>query len=201
VLLAQTCIIALGRITYDGLVLTSIDVKPVDGTERTVTFSGSIAGKANDATATFLENVRQINDTDEDGKRLFEAETLTVKEAKAIISNGDSEEGEGKPLFCVHGFSTQPGTHLKRLNDAAKKFNKGKFMLVPVIWPTSDANYWSVADTNAPGAGKAFKTLKRGIDSFPRKSLLCHSMGNIVLRHAADENFKFDNIFMAAAVS
>ena len=177
-------------------------MKPVEGTERTVTFSGSIAGKANDATATFLENVRQINDTDEDGKRLFEAETLTVKEAKAIISNGDSEEGEGKPLFCVHGFSTQPGTHLKRLNDAAKKFNKGKFMLVPVIWPSAGGpeNYGSDRLT-APGAGNAFKTLKKGIDSFPRKSLLCHSMGNFVLRHAADETFKFDNIFMAAAVS
>ena len=199
-LLAQTCIVALGRITYDGLVLTSIDVKPVEGTDRTVRFSGSIAGKADDDTATFLENVRQINDTDEGGKRLFEAETLTVAEAKAII-NGDSEEGEGKPLFCVHGFSIQPGTHLQSLNDAAKKFNKGKFMLVPVIWPTSEWNFLSVADTDAPGAGNAFKTLKKGIDSFPRKSLLCHSMGNIVLRHAADENFKFDNIFMAAAVS
>ena len=200
-LLAQTCIVALGRITYDGLVLTSIDVKPVEGTDRTVRFSGSIAGKADDDTATFLENVRQINDTDEGGKRLFEAETLTVAEAKAII-NGDSEEGEGKPLFCVHGFNVQPGSHLKNLKNQAKMFDKGKFMLVPVIWPSAGGpeNYGSDRLT-APGAGKAFKTLKRGIDSFPRKSLLCHSMGNIVLRHAADGKFKFDNIFMVAAVS
>jgi hypothetical protein len=46
------------RIIYDGLVLTSIDVKPVEGTERTVRFSGSIAGRADDDTATFLEKVR-----------------------------------------------------------------------------------------------------------------------------------------------
>jgi esterase/lipase superfamily enzyme len=189
------------RIIYDGLVLTSIDVKPVEGTERTVRFSGSIAGRADDDTATFIEKVRQINDSDEDGKRLFEAETVTVARAKEII-NGDLEGGDGKPLFCVHGFNTQPGQHLKEMNDAAKKFNKGKFTLVPVIWPNKRGleNYYSGRPT-ASGAGKAFKTLKRGIDSFPRKSLLCHSMGNHVLRHAADGKFKFDNIFMVAAVS
>ena len=147
------------RITYDGLVLTSIDVQPVKGTERTVTFSGSIAGRADDDTATFLENVRQINDTDENGKRLFEAETVTVARAKEIINgDGDLEGGEGgKPLFCAHGFNTQPGQHLKEMNNAAKKFNKGKFTLVPVIWPNERGleNYYSERPT-ASGAGKAF---------------------------------------------
>jgi len=78
---------------------------------------------------------------------------------------------------------------------------KGKFMLVPVIWPSAGGVKYSSDRVNASGAGNAFKTLKKGIDSFPRKSLLCHSMGNFVLRHAADATFKFDNIFMAAAVS
>ena len=195
------------RITYDGLVLTSIDVQPVKGTERTVTFSGSIAGRADDDTATFLENVRQINDTDENGKRLFEAETVTVARAKEII-NGDGDDLEGgeggKPLFCVHGFNTQPGQHLNKMNSQAtrEKFNQGKFTLVPVLWPSAGGvtNYGPDRIT-APGAGNAFKTLKKGIDSFPSKSLLCHSMGNYILRHAADEKFQFDNIFMAAAVS
>ena len=144
------------RIIYDGLVLTSIDVKPVEGTERTVRFSGSIAGRADDDTATFIEKVRQINDSDEDGKRLFEAETVTVARAKEII-NGDLEGGDGKPLFCVHGFNTRPGIHLKNLTNAAKKFNKGKFTLVPVIWPNERGleNYYSERPT-ASGAGKAF---------------------------------------------
>jgi hypothetical protein len=203
-ILAQACIVALGAITYDGLVLTSIDVEAVPNTERTVRFSGSIAGRADDETATFLENVRQINDTDEAGKRLFEAETVSVARAREIINEGVQCGGAGKPLFCIHGFSAQPGDHLKNLQAARKKFDQGKFTLVPVIWPTrawSIENYKPDQQINAVGAAKAFKTLKNGIDKFPSKSLLCHSMGNFVLRNAAFEKFKFDNIFMVAAVS
>ena len=87
---------------------------------------------------------------------MFEAETVTVARAKEII-NGDLEGGDGKPLFCVHGFNTQPGIHLKNLTNAAKKFNKGKFTLVPVIWPNERGleNYYSERPT-ASGAGKAF---------------------------------------------
>ena len=202
-ILAQACIVALGAITYDGLVLTSIDVEAVPNTERTVRFSGSIAGRADDETATFLENVRQINDTDEAGKRLFEAERVSVARAREIINEG-VQGGGGKPLFCIHGWSIQPGDHLKNLQAARKKFDQGKFTLVPVIWPTrawSVENYQSDQQINAVGAAKAFKTLKNGIDKFPSKSLLCHSMGNFVLRNAAFEKFKFDNIFMVAAVS
>jgi len=82
-----------------------------------------------------------------------------------------------------------------------KKFNKGKFTLVPVIWPSAGSviKYWTDRDQSALGAGKAFKNFKAGINAFPQKSLLCHSMGNWVLRNAADESFRFDNVFMAAA--
>jgi len=190
-----------GRINYDGVVLTSINVKKKPGTDKTVTFSGSIKGSADDQTTTFLHKINQINDKDEDGKRLFQAETLTIAEAKKIINEGGEGGNEGKPLFCIHGFSVQPGNHLKNLNNLnKKKFTKGKFILVPVIWPSSKFKYWDDREASM-GAGKAFAAVKDTIDSFPSKSLLCHSMGNRVLRHAADAKFKFDNIFMVAAVS
>jgi hypothetical protein len=200
---AQTCIVTFA-IHYDGLVLTSIDVKPAGSTDNPnrVTFSESIQGSASDTTATFLKNVKQINEKDEDGKPLFEGETISVREAKKIINEASSDGGKGKPLFCIHGFNVTPGSHLKECQEQCKnKFNKGKFTLVPVIWPSKGGitNYGGDQGTS-PGAGRAFKTLKRGIDSFPGKSLLSHSMGNYVLRHAADGKFKFDNIFMAAAV-
>jgi hypothetical protein len=201
VVLLQSCLLfASARINYKGLVLTSIDVTPVDGKPNRVTFSGSVSGSLNDQTAVFLENVEQINDKDEDGKRLFEADLVTVARAKEIINNA-SEDGKGKPLFCIHGFNVQPGGHLKTCKKNVPKFSKGKFTLVPVIWPSKGgvANYGGDRVTNSVGAGRAFKTLKEGIDSFPSKSLLAHSMGNNVLRHAADSDFKFDNIFMAAA--
>lgn len=122
----QACI-ASARITYDGLALTSIDVVPSPKGGNWVRFSGSIEGSAAD------KNIKQINNKDESGQRLFEAERVTVREAKQIIE--DSKRG--KPLFCIHGFTVQPGDHLKILNNAASKFNQGKFMLVPVIWPSA----------------------------------------------------------------
>ena len=202
VVLLQSCLLfASARINYKGLVLTSIDVKPVDGKPNRVTFSGSISGSLDDKTAVFLENIDQINEKDEEGKRLFEADLVTVARAKQII-NDASEDGKGKPLFCIHGFNVQPGGHLKTCKKNAPKFDKGKFCLVPVIWPSKGGvtNYGGDRETNSVGAGRAFKILKQGIDNFPSKSLLAHSMGNNVLRHAADSKFKFDNIFMAAAV-
>ena len=202
---SQLCIAALGRITYDGLVLTSIDVTPVKDKPGFVTFKGGKLGKSDDDTATFLDNVKQINDTDEAGERLFEGRKLSVAEAKAILNEASPDGKNGKPLFCLHGFNVQPGNHLKAFNEKRMKgtFSKGKFMPVPVIWPSQGGvdGYWGDRGNSAPGAGKAFKTLKRGVDSFPSKSILCHSMGNWVLRHAADAKFRFDNIFLVAAVS
>merc|ERR1739845_289513 len=158
-----------------------------------------MGGSADDRYATFHHKIKQINDKDKNGQRLFQAETLTVAEAKKIINEGGEGGKDGKPLFCIHGFTVQPGYHLKKLKDLnQKKFTKGKFMLVPVIWPSSKVEYWNDREASL-GAGKSFKTLKKEVNSFPSKSLLCHSMGNRVLRYAADAKFKFDNIFMVAA--
>lgn len=198
-LFAPAFVVAFGGINYDGVALTSIDVKMKPGTEKTVTFSGSFKGSASDKTATFLHKIKQINDKDDDGERLFQAETLTIAEAKKIINEGGEGGNEGKPLFCIHGFSVQPGFHLKNMKNLnEKKFTKGKFTLVPVIWPSSKIKYGDDRQASL-GAGKAFKTLSNQINSFPSKSLLCHSMGNRVLRYAASAKFKFDNIFIVAA--
>lgn len=200
VVLVQTCIIVSARINYEGLVLTSIDVKPIDGQPNRVKFSGKIKGKKDDDDAVFLKNVIQTNDRDEDGERLFEAVKVSVSEAKKIIDKA-SEDGRGKPLFCIHGFNVQPGSHLNSCKKHQVKFNQGKFMLVPVIWPSDGgvSNYLGDRYGNSMGAGEALKSLKKGFDCFPSKSLLAHSMGNRVLRFAANAKFKFDNIFMAAA--
>jgi len=180
-------------IMYEGIALTSIDVIPSPKGNNLVIFNGSIEGKADDNTATFLKNITQINDTD------FEAEQISVEDAAKFINNA-SEHGEGKPLFCIHGFQVQPAGHLESVKHAAPMFNQGKYTLVPVMWPSKQGvvTYRDSRETSS-GAGGAFSTLKDGIDSFPSSSLLAHSMGNRVLRYAANEGFKFDNIFMVAA--
>jgi len=187
---------------YKGLALTSIDViKTGDtswGGNPLVHFDGTIKGRADDKDATFLKNIKEVKDAT--GKKVLEAEKLTVAQAKAII-NQASSDGKGKPLFCIHGFNVQPRTHLKKVKAATvDKFNKGKFMPIPVMWPSEGGatNYWGDRKTT-PGAGNGLKSLKKALDSFPSKSLLAHSMGNRVLRHAADSKLKFDNIFMVAA--
>lgn len=184
---------------YNGLVLTTIDVQKAPDSDR-VRFSGSIQGTETDTTATFLTNVTEIS------RNQFEADEVSVEKAKDIIQQRDGGEGSAesssiKPLFCIHGFWVEPGTHLKSIAEEQKNlFDRGQFMLVPVIWPNKGGvRYGRDRVKASPGAGRALQSLKNEIDSFPRKSLLCHSMGNNVLRHAADAKFKFDNIFMAAA--
>jgi len=205
IFLLQVWSVASAGYFYKGLALTSYDViKTGDTSEEgnpLVHFDGTIKGKADDKDATFLKNIKEVKDAT--GKKVLEAEKLTVAQAKAII-NQASSDGEGKPLFCIHGFSVQPRGHLKKIKEASVDlFNQGKFMPIPVMWASEGglafpANYFDDRKTS-PGAGNGFKSLKEALDSFPSKSLLAHSMGNRVLSYAADSKFKFDNIFMVAA--
>ena len=67
------------------------------------------------------------------------------------------------------------------------------------------STYKDVQDNGAVGAAKAFANLSTVLNQFPSKSVMTHSMGNRVLRLAAQnmadagEGFAFDNIFMVAA--
>ena len=98
------------RIVYESVVLTTINVVPGVTAERPnrVTFNGGIQRKAEYTTATFLLNVKQIDDVGNGIKREFEADTITVEEAQSII-NGAGGQGSGIPFFCIHGFGVETG--------------------------------------------------------------------------------------------
>jgi hypothetical protein len=203
-LLLATLSLTLNRVlieaafSYDGLVLTSIDVnkKPIDGRPNRVEFYGDMNdGSRDDKTAVFLTNVKRART---EGRRL-------ILEADEVNAN-EVEKSRLKPLLCIHGFNVSPEKHLEecaKASELSKKFNN--FNLIPVIWPAKGdaglSNYRNKQQEEAEGAGKAFKSLKKYADMFPSKSLHAHSMGNRVLRYAADAGFTFDNIFMVAAVS
>ena len=123
-LFLQLCTVALGgRITYDGLVLTSIDVTPSPTKEGYVRFSGGKMGRSDDDTATFLTDIKQINDKDEDGERLFEAKKLTGSEVKAIINNNFAD-GEGKLCSAFTVSICSQALILKSFKDSVNgKFN------------------------------------------------------------------------------
>ena len=142
-------------------------------------------------TAFFIQNVVKKGDK-------LEAQKITLDEAKEQLDK------EKKPLFHIHGFNELPTSFLTNMN--GKKEDIDEFNLVPICWPSLDLSIdprndqYSESRTLSENAGLAFQNLKDAMEVFTRKSIMCHSMGNRVLRFAADSSFTFDNIFMVAAV-
>ena len=188
------------KLLYKDLVLTSIDVTkaPTEQRPNRVEFPGGVVdGTDSDDTAVFLKNVSEARR--ENGKLILEGDLVDIRTVEKLTNN--------KALFCIHGFNVAPEVHMEECKNA--RGSTQKFTLIPVIWPAkaeggiTPSNYSRKRETESVGAGKAFKTLKKYIDSgkLKYKSLHAHSMGNRVLRYAADAGFTFDNIFMVAAVS
>ena len=174
---------------YKGLVITSIDVRrPDPNNKKRVEFSGRIRGNENDETAIVLKNVVEVRR--EGNVPIFQADEVNVAELKKSVK---------KPLLCIHGFNVQPEAHLEQCRLNKDKFEK--FYVLPVIWPSTGGIQNYLGDRGySKGAGEALKkALAKYAGLFPRKSIMCHSMGNRVLRYAADGKFGFDNIFMVAA--
>jgi pimeloyl-ACP methyl ester carboxylesterase len=208
--------------SYDGLVVTSIDYKsePTEDRPNRITFTGYTPGneakrlsgdelkKHNEErkdAATFLWKCKHIGGADKDGKREYEADKLTNEEAHTEFVK---RYGEGcKPLFSIHGFNNEPGYTFRESTKAQQKFDDGKNAIIPVVWPNyGGPAYDTDRSDNAPEASKELNMLVQHIlgttgNLFKNKNLICHSMGNYVLRGAANPNIKFDNIFMVAAVS
>ena len=133
----------------------------------------------------------------------MKAEEISLTDAKAVLENDESK----KPLFHIHGFNVQTRKFLHRMGKDEVVSSLEEFNIVPVCWPSVSAAWlnptndqYSIAQDQSKQAGIAFNELHKALDEFSVKSVMCHSMGNRVLRHAADSKFKFDNIFMVAAV-
>ena len=161
----------------------------------------------------FLKDVTEIKA----GSKKFKATEIDYSEAKRIINSNGEIGTDTTPLFCVHGFNVKPSSNLENFLDVREKFKNEKiggdlYYPVPILWPCSDGNAIFNYDKDQEGfsqeAGALFKTLADRIpdDTFPRKSLLMHSMGNHVVFNgacgaASAPQAQFENIFMVAAVS
>jgi len=104
-----------------------------------------------------------------------------------------------RSLLCLHGFDMQP--IFKWLETCATC--TGQLSVVPVIWPRADRKLLRNAlDRKAvtPEAANAFDPLLTAVENV-RKSILCHSTGNFVLKAMATQGHArtFDDIFMVAA--
>jgi hypothetical protein len=208
---------------YDGFAVTSIDYRKAPTPERPnrITFAEYTWGNEDKAgfsddelkkyneeyedAATFLKNVKFVSGKDKNGKRLFEADKLTIEEAhkEFKVKYGD----DVKPLFALHGFNNEPGVTLDVCSDAQESFDEGgrKTAIIPVIWPCYGGfwNYGKDKRRNVPVVAKEMGMLLKDTlaiaNTFKDKNLLCHSMGNRVFRMVANTKVKFDNIFLVAA--
>jgi len=187
-------------IEYDGLIVTTIITKSEAGSSNVVTFNEY---DGNGVEAVFLHKIREISDPQqvERGKREFSATKLSIDEAKKII---DASSTTSSPLFLVHGFDVEPSNSLEY---NYSNFQKDIYYHVPVIW-ASEGNtlaYYGDQDKNSINAGDAMKAFVDFIpnDTFSRKSLVMHSMGNHAVFNgacaSATPDVTFDNIFMVAA--
>jgi len=196
------CVDKYDRRHYDGIAVTTIDYEIPDlSNPNRVRFSGKISGKNNAKTAVFLTNIDHVEGNNVIRERIYEADMITPSEAyEAFVEEfGDTVE----PLFYIHGFNNEPGWVFKEALKANSNPHLEKYKVVPVIWPSEGCGRLSCYRTDrseiAAGASKSLKDGILGLNAFPKKSLLTHSMGNLVLRGAADRRIKFDNIFMVAA--
>jgi hypothetical protein len=194
---------------FEGIALTSIDVvdSPTPECPNRVVFSASTPGRKDDTTATFIHKVKDVDSSNKDEVGLLEAEKILPSQVQSIINGDSSDEREKstavedkdsnrKVLFSVHGFMGDPRGYLLQVKGIEERFQK--FKLIPVLWPSAGIMLGYYRDRDlSKGAGKAFQSIVEPMGSFS-KSILCHSMGNRVLRNFANPSFNFDNIFMAA---
>jgi len=193
--------------TFPYVIVTSIELK--EGQDGKVIIDSEAV---NGTTAVFVEDLKEIGQASKQ-KKIFEGKQIKATEARDRILQ--KIEGTNKiPLFCVHGFSNEPISTLKKAVERHEALDASKYYPVFVIWPCSGffnrekgtiSGYNPDADKYAPNAGNTFSDFVRHIpdSTFPRKSLMMHSMGNHVVFDGAclqgAPEVQFENIFFVAA--
>lgn len=107
-----------------------------------------------------------------------------------------------KVLLYMHGFNVPPRHVLEACGEYSQAHRR---LVIPLLWAVEDRSvlgYGADRILNAPTAAEAFGD-KLNVVKHVRTSLLCHSMGNYVLRLAARTSETgdrpFEDIFMVAA--
>eukprot|EP00613_Pedinella_sp_CCMP2098_P012149 CAMPEP_0171649734 /NCGR_PEP_ID=MMETSP0990-20121206/37061_1 /TAXON_ID=483369 /ORGANISM="non described non described, Strain CCMP2098" /LENGTH=390 /DNA_ID=CAMNT_0012227871 /DNA_START=416 /DNA_END=1590 /DNA_ORIENTATION=- len=183
------------------IVITTIDAKAIgDKCE----FSKNIPGKETDTEALFLKGIRVARE--EDGVKIFEGTLVAdAKEFQKLIHDVAQKNGADQILLYVHGFTVTPSGILEdtaKMNAYYASLAGPKAFVIPVIWPSEPLDYSGQKDI-APCAAAALRSLLPKFSRTMPVSIVCHSMGNFVLKKFApvsgDPIFKFTNIYMVAS--
>lgn len=187
--------------TWPPLIVSAMAVTPVgDGIVSFSTFSDY------GETARFLYDIQRTPKRIQ-GQPVYHARIATDADVERILN----EQQADNVLLAVHGFSASPTDAMRGVQSYNKRPDR-KYLAIPVIWDTSEslATYATDRRDLAPEAGEALLGLLRDMMEDPhfqnrrRLSIMCHSMGNYVLRACAQmrrDNAPpvFDDIFMVAA--
>jgi len=218
-----------GYADYDGLIVTTIKLEELpDGkTIEDLVDGDRVVFNEQDGNESskvyFLKDIKQQRDRS--GKasyRVYDATYVSPTKA-AEIANAGYGNFFGKkstPLFFVHGFSVEPGYVLQELMPRAlERLGKEKIHYpIPVIWPVNGSllGYNTDQEKYTLDAGANLKVLVNDLsnDLFPKKSLMCHSMGNHLVFNGVcgvglpdnpggppgdAPDVKWENIFLVAA--
>lgn len=196
-------------------VVTSINVTH-DGDNGRVLFHGRMSGKAEHEKASVLTDIKKTKDKVR-GHPVYSAREIKRDHFQATVNERCpvklTRNANAETLLCVHGFNTQPHEFFASLDKSKVYERPGYPTIIPVLWATSDKAFqkaYKEDHDNAPGAGKVFRNLLDPLKDLRHKSIMCHSLGNYVLKWAAaarvadkavpfSESERFDSIFMVAA--
>ena len=188
--------------TWPPLIVSAVAVQPVPGRDGIVSFSTfSDFGE----TAHFLYDVQRTTQRQQ-GQPVYYAKVASEADVERVLQ----EHNADNILLAIHGFSASPTDAMRGVQSYNKRPDR-QYLAVPVIWDTSEslATYATDRRDLAPEAGEALLGLLQDIIDDAafvsrRLSIMCHSMGNYVLRACAQmrpDNAApvFDDIFMVAA--
>jgi len=188
--------------------ITNIYLEAVEGKDNRVKFHAYSPGRKLDNGAVILGDIVETNETVSRGCRsskkdypIYEATILTTRELKSRIQAEFKSKDDcyKRVMLCVHGMYTRPTQWLEECSRYS-----GNYVVIPVIWPCHEngfASYFNDKGETSPEVTLAFKELLGLIPGDIPQSIMCHSMGNYVLRLAAAGGAKscYDDIYMAAA--
>jgi len=197
----------------DMLAATTIEVNWVSKEEDKKTFKELSDGDELSFTKTSgtSSNLVFITDISHDEA----GESFTAKFVSIATASKTVKQKSSTPLFIVHGFNIQPAEGLERVAKSQDYFKEsGTYFPVPVLWPCTEIEggivsklkaYFFEQEVTTAEVGVAFKAFVDDVanDTFPRKSLMMHSMGNHAVINAScglgAPDVQFENIFMVGA--
>ena len=182
---------------YEGIIVTTFGV--IDGPTATnpnrITFNFDSPGDDDNINANFIHKIKDI------GGGQLEATKLTVEGVREVITKDHANRKE--VLFSVHGYTDDPRRHLAtKIKNTNRPLNE--FMRIPILWPSEQGKQDGVAhfydQRVSESAGRLLQSLTSpNQNETISKSIVCHSIGNRILEHFANEGVTFDDIFMVNA--